>query len=170
MSCSYAGNSTIDIRGIQMTFSRSKLASSLLAFTMAAFVSPALQAAEPVTVISGGDILTMEGVSPRYAEAVVVKDGVIRFVGAKSEALKVAGAKARQFNLGGKTLCPASLMHICILFKPRPCWRHSSSPPSTGNSLGAMQRLFAEALNSWPSSRLQRLLLQTARPWSFGVI
>jgi len=73
---------------------------------MAAFVSPALQAAEPVTVISGGDILTMEGVSPRYAEAVVVKDGVIRFVGAKSEAMKVAGPKARLFNLGGKTLMP----------------------------------------------------------------
>lgn len=89
-----------------MVFSRSKITSTLLALAAATVLSPPSLAAEPVTVISGGDILTMEGSSPRYPEAVVVKDGVIRFVGAKSEAMKLAGSKARLFNLGGKTLMP----------------------------------------------------------------
>jgi len=35
----------------------------------------------------GGDIITMEGDSPAYAEALAVKDGKIVFVGTKAQAL-----------------------------------------------------------------------------------
>ena len=38
-----------------------------------------------------GDIITMEGDSAQYAEAVVVQDGKILFVGLKAEAMKLAG-------------------------------------------------------------------------------
>jgi predicted amidohydrolase YtcJ len=53
-----------------------------------------------------GDILTMEGAKPAYAEAVVTKNGRIVFVGKKAEAMKVAGAEHRMVNLKGKTLMP----------------------------------------------------------------
>jgi predicted amidohydrolase YtcJ len=48
----------------------------------------------------------MEGDAPTYAEAVVIKDGTIVFVGARREALIKAGKGARQVDLKGKTLMP----------------------------------------------------------------
>lgn len=54
----------------------------------------------------GGDILTMEGDSAQYAEAVVVDSGRIVFVGAKAEALKHQGASTVMHDLQGTTLMP----------------------------------------------------------------
>ena len=52
-----------------------------------------------------GDILTMEGDSPKYAEAIVVQNGKIVFVGTKLEAeSKFKGAE--KIDLKGKTLLP----------------------------------------------------------------
>lgn len=58
------------------------------------------------TVYVGGDIITMEGDSARYAEALVVKDGNILFVGNKEEALTAAGSGHRMIDLQGKTMLP----------------------------------------------------------------
>jgi predicted amidohydrolase YtcJ len=58
------------------------------------------------TVYYNGDILTMEGNKPAYAEAVVVKDGKILFVGSKDEAMKQAGEGHTMIDLEGKTLMP----------------------------------------------------------------
>ena len=52
-----------------------------------------------------GDIVTMEGAEPVYAEAVVVNSGLIAFAGSKKEALKVFPG-ARQLDLEGRTLIP----------------------------------------------------------------
>jgi len=57
-------------------------------------------------VYYNGDILTMEGDQPEYAEALVVKDGKILFVGAKVEAIKQAGEGHQMIDLNGKTLLP----------------------------------------------------------------
>ena len=57
------------------------------------------------TMYHGGDILTMEGDEPRYAEAVVVKDGKIVFVGAMAEA-EANFPNAQQEDLEGNTLLP----------------------------------------------------------------
>ena len=54
----------------------------------------------------GGDIITMEGDSANYAEAVAVKDGKIVFVGTKSEAEKMKGDSTQMNDLKGKTLVP----------------------------------------------------------------
>ena len=51
-------------------------------------------ASSGATIYSGGKILTMEGDKPEYAEAVVVKDGKIAFVGSKADAEKNAGSGA----------------------------------------------------------------------------
>lgn len=61
------------------------------------------------TIYYGGDILTMEGDEPQYAEAVVQREGKIVFVGTKEEALKQFKGKAEEVDLQGKTLLPAFL-------------------------------------------------------------
>ncbi|MFY8110396.1 MAG: amidohydrolase [Flavobacterium sp.] len=60
-------------------------------------------------VYYNGDIITMEGKQPTYAEAVVVKDGKILFVGTEAEAMKQAGEGHTMVDLKGKTMLPAFL-------------------------------------------------------------
>jgi len=61
---------------------------------------------EPADIIYfGGPILTMEGDAPQYAEALVVKDGRILFVGSLAEADERTRAASR-VDLGGKALLP----------------------------------------------------------------
>ena len=57
-------------------------------------------------VYSGGDIITMQGDLPEYAEAIVVKDGKIEFVGASADAMEAAGKGHQMINLEGKTMLP----------------------------------------------------------------
>ena len=64
-------------------------------------VEPALNS----TVYYNGDILTMKGDSPSYAEALVVQEGRIAFVGNKEEALNIH-PKADPYDLKGRTLLP----------------------------------------------------------------
>ena len=54
----------------------------------------------------GGDIITMEGDSPAYAEAIAVKDGKIIFVGSKAGAEELKGDSTIMNDLQGKTLLP----------------------------------------------------------------
>lgn len=65
------------------------------------------QHAAEATLYYGGDIITMEGDSARYEEAIVVKDGKILFVGSKDKAMMHSGAGHQMVNLEGKTLLPA---------------------------------------------------------------
>jgi predicted amidohydrolase YtcJ len=57
-------------------------------------------------IITGGPILTMEGSEPATAEAIVVDDGRIVFVGSKVDALKRKGDGTVVKDLAGKTLMP----------------------------------------------------------------
>ena len=58
------------------------------------------------SVYFGGDIITMAGDTPEYAEAVVINDGKIVFVGPSNEAMTVAGKGHKMIDLNGKTLLP----------------------------------------------------------------
>jgi len=60
----------------------------------------------PATLYRGGDILTMAGTKPIYAEALVEKGGSIFYVGSLAGAIKAAGAGAMQVDLNGHTLLP----------------------------------------------------------------
>ena len=63
--------------------------------------------AEPADVIYyGGEILTMEGDSAGYAEAVAVKNGEIAFTGGKADAEKMKGDSTVMIDLKGKTMMP----------------------------------------------------------------
>lgn len=55
----------------------------------------------------GGDILTMQGDTPQYAEAVIIKDGKIEYVGAYADAMKIAEKGHQMIDLQGKTLMPS---------------------------------------------------------------
>lgn len=56
-----------------------------------------------------GEILTMEGDTPNYTEAVAIKDGKILFVGSKLESEKFHGDKTLMNDLKGKTMLPGFL-------------------------------------------------------------
>ena len=60
----------------------------------------------PATLYSGGDILTMAGPKPVYAEALVERGGRIGYVGPLAGAVRAAGPNARKLNLAGRTLLP----------------------------------------------------------------
>ena len=54
----------------------------------------------------GGDILTMDGDSPRYAEAVAVGDGRILFVGGEEQAMRLRSSDTEVVDLQGRALLP----------------------------------------------------------------
>ncbi|MHA7101233.1 amidohydrolase [Roseivirga pacifica] len=57
-------------------------------------------------IYSGGDIITMQGDSPKYVEAIVVKDDKISFTGSLIDAKENAGSGYTSYDLTGKTLLP----------------------------------------------------------------
>jgi predicted amidohydrolase YtcJ len=61
---------------------------------------------ENASVYYGGDIITMEGDSAQYVEAIVEKGGEIVFVGSKEKAMKTAGDNHKMLDLKGKTMLP----------------------------------------------------------------
>ncbi|WP_111671839.1 amidohydrolase [Algoriphagus litoralis] len=60
----------------------------------------------PATMYFNGDILTMEGPMPEYADALLVRDGRIAYVGTEEEAMRLAGKGHVMVDLKGKTLLP----------------------------------------------------------------
>lgn len=57
-------------------------------------------------VLYGGPILTMAGDTPEYAEAIVIENETITFVGTYSEAVRLAGDVTEKVDLNGQTLIP----------------------------------------------------------------
>ncbi len=88
--------------------SGSSLLARILALGLAVLgLSSAAADEEPrPTVYVGGDIVTMEGSAPAYAEAVAVRDGRILFVGDRAEAEKAAGPDHATVDLAGRTMLP----------------------------------------------------------------
>lgn len=95
-----------------MTIKRRKGLVAALTITVAASFGPGLtawadEAGKPVDIVyAGGDIITMEGDAPEYAEAVAVRNGKIAYVGPQSGVEALIGEGTRQVDLEGKTLLP----------------------------------------------------------------
>lgn len=64
------------------------------------------QSENTATVYYNGDIITMEGEIPNYAEAVVEQDGKILFVGSSEDAIQMAGEGPKMIDLQGRTMLP----------------------------------------------------------------
>jgi hypothetical protein len=78
-------------------------------FLLAACDQPSADAgggAGPDLILTGGSVLTMEGDVPNYAQAVVIDDGLIVFVGSTAQAMaqKADGTIVR--DISGKVLLP----------------------------------------------------------------
>ena len=69
-------------------------------------VKESVSADKADAIYFGGDIITMEGDSATYAEAVAVRDGKIVYVGMKADAEKMKGDSTVMNDLQGKTLLP----------------------------------------------------------------
>lgn len=80
-------------------------------FTSSAFAMLAMNAApgQATDLIITGNILTMEGAKPTYAEAVAVDKGMISYVGTKAGAMKLKTADTKVQDLGSNVMLPAFL-------------------------------------------------------------
>jgi predicted amidohydrolase YtcJ len=66
-----------------------------------------LEESEPAeTIFYGGDILTMVGEAPEYAESLAVGDGKILALGARQDMQKYQSSTTRLVDLQGKTMLP----------------------------------------------------------------
>ncbi|MFJ7566475.1 amidohydrolase [Herminiimonas sp. NPDC097707] len=81
------------------------LIAGLTVFSSLALSQPAT-APRAEAIYFGGSILTMAGDTPRYAEAVAIRNGKIINVGSKAAALQLRDERTRMVNLAGKTLLP----------------------------------------------------------------
>jgi predicted amidohydrolase YtcJ/heat shock protein HslJ len=57
-------------------------------------------------IFKGGRILTMQGATPQYVEALAVREGRIGFVGSEADAMKLRGPATTVRDLGGAALLP----------------------------------------------------------------
>ena len=113
----------------------------LCALLAAAFLSGgmgtknAAAAATAATLYTGGPILTMAGPQPRYAEALVERDGRIIYVGPLAGAIQAAGGGVKRVNLGGRALLPGFIDAHGHLPDYALTWgRPDLSPPPVGTT------------------------------------
>ncbi|WP_158525181.1 amidohydrolase [Polynucleobacter paneuropaeus] len=107
------------------------------------------------TVYFNGDILTMEGDTPKYVEAVVVKDNKITYTGDMREALSQAGSNAALQDLKGHTLLPGFIDtwgHFALIAQDTlgvNLAYFSRNPPQTRAQLISRLRSEAKIFNGW---------------------
>ena len=141
-----------------------RAARALFAALLAACAQPGAESATPSAprrvadaIYLGGDILTMEGDVPEYAEALAVRDGRIILVGSRSDAQPMQGPATRVVDLNGRLLLPGFIDDRGDLFATafRASVANVAPPPDgTASSVTAVTR----ALYAWsktdPAKRL----------------
>ncbi len=111
--------------------------------------------AQTSTVLFNGDILTMEGDTPKYVEAVVVKDKKITFTGTLKEALTQAGANPNMQDLKGHTLLPGFIDtwgHFALVAQDTlgvNLAYFSKNPPQNKSQLISRLKAEANIFNGW---------------------
>ncbi len=110
--------------------------------------TPSKDAAD--AIYFGGDIITMEGDSANYAEAVAVKNGKIIFVGKKADAEKMKGDSTKMNDLKGKTLLPGFIdahshyMNSLLVANQCKLYAPPSGPAKDVESIIAALKAFAQ--------------------------
>jgi predicted amidohydrolase YtcJ len=114
------------------------------------------------TVYYNGDIITMQGDQPSYAEALVVKDGKISYTGDSDKAMEIAGVGHKMMDLKGKTLLPGFIdghAHFAN-FGVQAIGAQILPPPDAGaNNIPAL----IDILNQWNTEENRALT-----GWIFG--
>jgi hypothetical protein len=120
----------------------------LSSFSISAF-------AQVSTVYFNGDVLTMEGETPKYVEAVVVKDRQIVFTGSMKEGLTQAGTNPIIQDLKGHTLLPGFIDtwgHFALVAQDTlgvNLAYFSKNPPQTKDQLVSKLKAEAKVFNGW---------------------
>lgn len=99
------------------------------------------------TIYFGGPILTMEGDTPKYAEAIAVRNGTIQFVGKKTEAFALRGEGTRMVDLQGRTLLPGFIDghgHIWLTGFQRRAANLLPPPDGKGTDIAALVAILRE--------------------------
>jgi predicted amidohydrolase YtcJ len=116
---------------------------------------PLLAISQTTLVYYNGDILTMEGDSPQYVEAVVVKGDKIAFAGALNEAMNRAGQNAQLQDLKGHTLLPGFIDtwgHFALVAQDTLAVNlayFSQSPPKNRSQLIEKLQKQGQVFNGW---------------------
>ncbi|WP_053977049.1 amidohydrolase [Mangrovimonas xylaniphaga] len=112
------------------------------------------KAQEPIasnqTLYFNGDIITVEGDAPNYAEALVEADGKIIYVGSKDLAL-TNYENAKQIDLEGKTMVPAFIDGHGHFYNTGFASIVANLLPPPDGPGGSVQEL-VDAMNSWKES------------------
>ena len=113
-------------------------------------------------IITGGPIVTMEGDQPTTAEAIVVDDGRIIFVGSKADALKQQADGTVLKDLAGKTLMPGFIDGHAHAqqFGTQAVGANLLAPPDGDGQHHRRCRRQAEGLRRRPRCRADRLDLR----------
>jgi predicted amidohydrolase YtcJ len=123
-----------------------QLAQKILGFVLAFHLLTAF--ADTSIVYFNGDILTMQGESPHYVEALVVQNDKIMFTGDKVQALAQAGANPTLYDLNGRTLMPGFI----------DSWGHFALIAQ--NTLGVNLGYFAQNPPKTKAQAIQKLLTE----------
>jgi predicted amidohydrolase YtcJ len=111
--------------------------------------------AEPAIVYFNGDILTMEGNTPEYAQAVVVKGEKIIYVGTMPEAIAQAGQNPTMYDLKGHTLLPGFIdtwSHFSLVAQDTLAVNlgyFANNPPRTRADVIRKLKTDAKPFNGW---------------------
>ncbi|MCK5824221.1 MAG: amidohydrolase [Ichthyobacteriaceae bacterium] len=110
------------------------------------------------TIYYGGDIITMEGDSAQYVEAIVQEEGKIVFTGNKADALKKFKGKVTEVNLKGKTMVPAFLdghSHMYFVGFSALCANLLPPPDGPGNN----NKSIIETLNKYKDTKEAKYMI-----------
>ncbi|WPO67425.1 amidohydrolase [Acinetobacter haemolyticus] len=80
---------------------------TIIGLTLSGCVTTPNETVSAEKLFYGGPILTMEGMTPEYVEALLVKDGKIIFAGPKKQAESLIEARAQYIDLKNRTLLPS---------------------------------------------------------------
>ena len=125
----------------------------LLAVVLGTFSVAAL--GDTATVYFNGDILTMQGDSPRYVPAVVTQGDRISFTGELPQAMAKAGPDPVLHDLKGHTLLPGfidSWGHFALVAQDTlgvNVAYFSDQPPNTKSQIIERLRKEAKPFNGW---------------------
>jgi hypothetical protein len=133
---------------------RALLACLLSAVGATAATAAAQPAVQPATAIYvGGDILTMKGQRPAYAEALAVRDGRIAAVGTRAAVMRLKGPGTALVDLKGRTLLPGFIDahgHVPDYVTTWGLPELAPPPVGTVRSIADLQRAFREHLAKSP--------------------
>ena len=118
----------------------------------AILLTGAAPARDPVTIYSGGPIVTMTGDTPETVEAIAVRDGRIVAVGTSAAVAKAAGRAARRVDLKGRALLPGFIdAHGHVGFVGQNAGMVQLQPPPVGgvDSIAKLQQAFRD----WGATR-----------------